>query len=128
MSCLNASDGILEATARNGVGSNFIYEWLRNDQLVGSAKRLQNAQAGDYTLRITDEVGCMAETTATLTAPLAVGISGSVNHISCTGSRDGDVLVSASGAFPDRYIPMRGVPAPPGHGSVSSPRGIIRFR
>ena len=107
VSCEDASDGIIEASATNGIGTNYIYAWLFNDQLVGSQQRLSAAKAGTYKLQITDAAGCMAETQVQVSAPPSLGISGSVNHISCVGARDGDILISASGGVPGSIYTYR---------------------
>jgi gliding motility-associated-like protein len=107
VSCPNAADGILSASGLNGIGTNFMYEWLSGQQLVGSQQRLQNARAGTYVVRITDQGGCIAETSVTLTAPPQLGINGSVNNISCQGARDGDILISASGGVPGSIYAYR---------------------
>lgn len=107
VSCRDAADGVIEATALNGIGVNYIYAWLLDEKLVGSEQKLTKAAAGTYKVQVTDEAGCMTEAMAELTAPPLLGVSGSVNHISCVGARDGDILVSASGGVPGSIYTYR---------------------
>ncbi len=107
VSCPTAADGVASASGVNGIGSNYMYEWLSNQQLVGSQQRLQNAKAGTYVVRVTDQGGCMTETNITLNAPPQLGINASVNNISCPGARDGDILISASGGVPGSVYAYR---------------------
>ncbi|MBX2930119.1 MAG: gliding motility-associated C-terminal domain-containing protein [Saprospiraceae bacterium] len=97
VSCHNASNGQMEATAFNGQG-NYTYEWRLNGNVVGGANAtLSNAAPGEYQVRVTDELGCTSTETLTLTAPQAVTVVANAIAPSCVGGNDGQLLAAASG-------------------------------
>ncbi|MDH5397112.1 MAG: T9SS type A sorting domain-containing protein, partial [Cyclobacteriaceae bacterium] len=70
--------------------------------------------AGTYTAKATDALGCVATTTATITQPtalsfasgptaLAFAANGTTYQISCDGGSNGEVSVNASGGIIDTY-------------------------
>ncbi len=105
VSCAEASDGIVEATAING-GGNYLYEWETADgTLVSTMSRLEGAAAGDYILTVIDqEAGCTFEMEVVIDAPPAIEITGAVTDIACFGQSNGQVAVNAIGGVSNTFI------------------------
>jgi len=97
VSCPGGSDGRVRVDAENGSGENYIYEWIRGDEMVGTEAVLEDAQAGEYTITIIDEAGCSTTESFTLNAPMALGIDALVTDVSCPGENDGEINVSVNG-------------------------------
>lgn len=96
VSCPNSSDGSLAATI-SGVGE-FSYEWRRNGSLIGDdSPTLSNVPAGEYTLIVTSDVGCIVEETLILTEPDPIQIVANITDASCDDARDGRITLEVSG-------------------------------
>jgi hypothetical protein len=92
ISCAGMNNGSITVTANGGTG-NKTYTW--NNGATGST--INNLGAGNYTVTATDANGCTASASFSISAPQSIVISGSVNAVTCNGSNDGSILVSASG-------------------------------
>ena len=55
--------------------------------------------AQDYTLTITDSVGCDTTILFTITAPLPIDPNASVTNNTCSGSCDGSIILAPTGGF-----------------------------
>lgn len=93
ISCDGAADGSAEATANGGV-SPYDYEWLT---LGITTPVITDLGPGQYIIEVTDDSGCKARDTVTLTEPDPLAISGSVTDILCFGDASGAINVSISG-------------------------------
>jgi len=96
VSCPDASDGVLRAQGVNGIGS-YMYEWVRDGEMISVDAMLSNAQAGQYELTAIDESGCVVTTQVNLQAPPDVVISPNIGGISCHGGNDGRIEARAAG-------------------------------
>lgn len=96
VSCPDAADGVLRAEGANGLGA-YMYEWVRDGEMVGVDAMLSDAVAGQYEVTAIDESGCVVSTQITLQAPPDVVISPNISQISCHGDRDGAIEVRAAG-------------------------------
>ena len=97
VSCPGSADGRVRIDAENGDGTDYIYEWILNEEIVGSEAILNSAQAGNYTVTVIDEAGCTTSEEVELSAPSGIDIDGIVTDISCPGQNDGEILVSVVG-------------------------------
>jgi gliding motility-associated-like protein len=97
VSCPGGADGRVRVDAENGSGENYIYEWIRGDEMVGTEAVLEDARAGEYTVTVIDEAGCSTTESFTLNAPMALGIDALVTDVSCPGENDGEITVSVNG-------------------------------
>ncbi len=96
VSCIDASDGILQAAA-TGQSGPVTYEWLLNGSVEGTNATLNNASAGIYTLRVFDD-DCTLEREIEVTAPAALALEVlNIKPTECKGERNGEIVVQASG-------------------------------
>jgi len=96
LSCPDAEDGSLLATGVNGAGG-YVYEWTRNGELIGMDAALSNVGPGTYEATVIDENGCSMTRSVELTAPPKISLNPSIGFISCSGARDGEIIVNARG-------------------------------
>lgn len=78
ISCADTNDGILSVSTENANG-DVSYDWSNGQATVN----IQDLAAGSYSVIITDENGCTAETTAQLSAPEPIAVSFSTEDIGC---------------------------------------------
>ena len=91
--CFNLNEGVASVSASGGVG-NLTYNWSNNrtDSLI------RNLSAGDYTVTVTDELGCQTATSITLTQPNQLTCDAFVNReITTYNGANGEVSVNATG-------------------------------
>lgn len=80
----------------NGGTASYNYNW--NTSPAQNSSTATNLSAGNYSVIITDNNGCVASTSVTITEPTPLVATGMVvNNISCNGLTDGYATVSASG-------------------------------
>jgi uncharacterized protein (DUF2141 family) len=92
--CHASTDGIITVNA-TGANDDFSYLWttegVSNSQLSGVGE-------GSYNVLVTDDRGCTANASFTLTAPSVVSISvDTTQPASCNGSSDGALTLQAAG-------------------------------
>lgn len=92
ISCNGANDGSLLALGTNGTAP-YTYNWDNNANTAG----ISNLSAGTYAVTITDFYGCIANASYVVTEPTAISASLSNTAVSCNGSSDGNLLVTAQG-------------------------------
>ncbi|MBK7287924.1 MAG: hypothetical protein IPI95_12960 [Flavobacteriales bacterium] len=90
VSCNGAADGSITASS-TGVGP-FIYSWSNG----GSGATISNLAPGPYTVQVTDNNGCQASHTFTVSQPAV--LSGLINGVNATcNNSDGSASVNISG-------------------------------
>ena len=105
-SCFDSTNGaILAEVINNGSSNNFTYEFVLNGSVIGTNMTglQENLGAGEYTINVTDEFGCMASTTIGISAPSPVELpdqSNAVKPISCGDREDAEINAFASGGTP----------------------------
>ncbi len=102
-SCTTATDGAISLGDGFIVGgtSPYSYAWTSNAYVgTKTTKDITALGAGNYTLIVTDALGCSATATATLTtlAPLAISTfaPAATQRLSCNGATDGTFNISIS--------------------------------
>jgi len=96
VSCNGGSDGQAQANPSGGI-EPWSYLWS-NGQTTQIATGLS---AGNYTVEVSDSIGCMAQASVTITQPtLLVRASLQTWPASCATSPDGSALAQASGGTP----------------------------
>lgn len=92
-SCNGAADGSLTATSTGGANP-ITYVWSNTDTIA----TISNLTAGTYTVTVTENGGCTATASGTITQPTTVVATISTgNNISCNGGSDGSLTASGSG-------------------------------
>jgi gliding motility-associated-like protein len=93
--CNGAATGTItiNATASNGP---LTYQW---SPATGSNTNVStNVSEGTYNVTVTDALGCIDTTSATMTERSAITMSSVVDPINCFDYKDGQIVVTASGA------------------------------
>ena len=97
VTCFGANNGSIQVA---GNGTPILsYTW--SNSLTGTT--ISNLAPNNYTVTVTDGIGCTANQTYTITQPTALTASASVTSnyngkdISCNGAADGSALVTFSG-------------------------------
>jgi uncharacterized protein (TIGR02145 family) len=80
--CHGANNGFVEVTATGGSNS-YTYLWNTTDQQTSA--RLENLEAGEYVVNVTDAVGCSVTASQTLTEPEELTASLTAGEIACNG-------------------------------------------
>ena len=105
ISCYNADDGQIEATATGGTPP-YTWSWVGPNGYTATTQTISNLGPGSYTCTITDSLLCDTITeTFTLIEPLMLaGVSAITQTINCFDSCNGEITVtldpSAPGAGP----------------------------
>ena len=99
VSCNGLLDGNATVDMTGGGGSSFTVQWDANagSQTTPTAS---NLGAGVYTVTITDDLGCSASASATITEPTAIATNPGFVDPSCFGYCDGSMGVVVSGGTP----------------------------
>jgi PKD repeat protein len=99
VSCFGGNDG--EATATTIGGSpNYTYNWSNgfNQTIPGLVSNVSGLSAGVISVTVTDNFGCTATGSTTLTQPIAITVNLlSSTPATCNGLCDGTATVSVSG-------------------------------
>ncbi|MGP8217349.1 MAG: PKD domain-containing protein [Bacteroidia bacterium] len=94
--CFGGNNGSAEANATGGT-SPYTYSWT-GGQTTATATGLS---AGSYTVTITDNTGCIASTTVTITQPPALRDSTDSTNVICFGGSNGSATVGVKGGTPN---------------------------
>lgn len=110
ISCHGNADGVLEASASGGVGTDYRFDWYRvNDgslTYISSGDRCTGLVAGNYRVRVTDENGVKAwSADFGLGEPEVLKAVVSTDAVGCFGGDDGRAVAEVSGGTaPYRYL------------------------
>ncbi len=97
VSCFGASNGSINISV-NGATGNPSYNWGSG---VTSQNR-NNLAPGTYTVTVSDQGGCSATTSTTITEPsAALTASVSPTSVTCNGGANGSVNLTAAGGTPN---------------------------
>jgi gliding motility-associated-like protein len=93
--CNGSTDGDINLTVNNGVG-NLTFDW--NVDALDGIQNPTGLPAGDYTVIVTDSLGCVATATVTLTEPSLIElICAEQDQVSTIGGNDGTATIQISG-------------------------------
>ncbi|GIR58499.1 MAG: hypothetical protein CM15mP65_10800 [Crocinitomicaceae bacterium] len=97
VSCNGLSDGSATSIGVGGtVAADYTYLW--DDPTAQATATATNLAAGTYTITITDDNGCSADSTIDITQPNALTATHTIDaQVSCFGLSDGQATVTPSG-------------------------------
>ena len=96
ISCFGGATGSIDITP-NGGTPNYTYLWNTG----GTTQDLNNMQAGNYSVVITDANNCTSTYATTLTQPAAaLTVNGVVNNVLCFGGNSGSIDITPNGGTP----------------------------
>ena len=100
--CPGEISGSIDITVNNGAPP-FIYQWTSNNSFSSNQEDITNLEAGDYSLTITDNLGCGSNFGPFNIAPppSPIQFSESVSPVSCFGFSDGVISVTVNGGTPN---------------------------
>lgn len=93
VTCFGDTDGSLSASA-SGTNGTVTYQWSGTSQ---TGQTVSNLAPGTYTVTITDQSGCSAVASGTVTEPSAITLNASATEETGNGSNDGTATADASG-------------------------------
>ncbi|MBA4318308.1 MAG: hypothetical protein C0412_07900, partial [Flavobacterium sp.] len=97
ISCNGGSNGSATVVASGGI-SPYTYSWSPSG---GTSATASGLSTGNYTVTITDNIGCQATRNFTITEPSAIIATASAQtNIACNGGATGSATVSATGGTP----------------------------
>ena len=114
--CANDPSGSIDLTVTGG-GWGYAYSWTGPDGFASTAEDLSGLASGTYAVTVWDDVGCLGEFTATVTAPTAI-TSGAL--VSFFGHFELQCANDSSGSF--ELNPQGGTG--PFEVSISGPNGF----
>ena len=97
VSCNGGSDGSVISTVIGGT-QPYVYSWS------GGLDSISNLSAGDDTLTVTDDHGCITSQNFTVTEPAALSIQFSSNSVTCLGGSDGEASAITFGGTGSYYL------------------------
>ena len=96
-SCNGGSDGSVISTVIGGT-QPYVYSWS------GGLDSISNLSAGDDTLTVTDDHGCITSQNFTVMEPAALSIQFSSNSVTCLGGSDGEASAITFGGTGSYYL------------------------
>lgn len=100
VSCFAGNNGVATALAASGTGP-YIYSWSHGPNVPTAT----NLTAGLYTVSATDQAGCVASTSVSITEPSVLTVTIVPTNPKCFGSSDGSGLAAAAGGTaPYAYV------------------------
>ncbi|MGB3802293.1 MAG: proprotein convertase P-domain-containing protein [Lewinella sp.] len=101
VTCFGERNGSLRIlSASNRQGTSFTYQWGANTGFA-EGPAVVDRPAGDYSLTVTDPIGCTFDTLLTVPGPALLRLEESLTPISCFGASDASLDVTATGGNGD---------------------------
>ncbi len=96
VSCFGFADGGLTANPGGGDGGPYTYLW--DDGPASTTQSVDNLGPGTYNVTVSDNSGCTATASETITEPTALSASISLDqNVSCNGGDDGGATAAGNG-------------------------------
>ncbi len=92
VSCNGGNNGAIDITLTGG-SAPITYNWGGG---ITTEDRT-TLTAGNYSLTVTDGLGCSAITSSSITEPTAISISANTTNVLCNGANTGSITVAVSG-------------------------------
>lgn len=101
--CNGTGTGVIDVTASGGtVTGAYTYTWstVNGSGIVAGAEDQSTLGVGTYDLTVTDDNGCIATSSFTLTEPNVLTQSGAITDVDCKNNLTGDIQVETFGGTP----------------------------
>jgi gliding motility-associated-like protein len=109
VSCYAGSDGSI-ITSVSGGTTPYTYTWSNGVTTPNNT----GLTAGNYTVTVTDNKGCLTTSSVTITEPVEpLQLGGGKADVTCTGSSDGSATVIPTGATPPYTYSWTTIPTQP---------------
>lgn len=95
VTCNSLSNGSILATPTGGT-SPYRFNWSNN----ATTQTISNLSAANYSVTVTDAVGCSASTSATITQPDSLSLSTNIQNVSLPNGQNGQIIVGIRGGTP----------------------------
>ncbi len=96
LDCFGDTDGELNVDVTlNGTATSSTYEW--DDVSSSTTQNLTGLGAGTYMITVTDNNGCTATVSGTVTQPDALAGAATATDVLCNGDTDGEVTLTVTG-------------------------------
>lgn len=92
VSCFGLSNGQINSGV-SGFQGNASYNWSNGE----TTANINNVNAGNYILTVTDGQGCTASSQFTVNQPAQINISLNTTNVSCNNTTNGSIAAQASG-------------------------------
>ncbi len=100
VNCTGGNDGWITSQVSGGTAP-YVYSWSNGE----TTNDIYNLNAGNYTLTITDNQGCVAFSGAVVGEPAqALVVNTTITDVSCFGGNDGEVVLTISGGVEPYYF------------------------
>ncbi|MFU8844108.1 MAG: Calx-beta domain-containing protein, partial [Bacteroidales bacterium] len=98
VTCYGSANGSITLTVSGGT-TGYTYAWTKTgDPSFSSVEQNPSGlTAGAYNVTVTDANGCAAQTSAVVTQPTQIMVSGSVTNLLCFGASTGAITLTVSG-------------------------------
>lgn len=96
VTCFGGSNGTATVTPSGGT-PGYTYNWSPSG---GTSATGTGLSAGAYVVTVTDANACTSTSMVTITSPTALTVNAVPQNISCAGSSDGQITISAGGGSP----------------------------
>ena len=98
--CAGQSNGTATAIASGG-SAPYTYQW--SDPFQSTTASIQNLNGGNYTVTVTDNLGCTADTTVTVVQPLPIRVELTSGPDTCGNGNGAVQAVMTGGTAPFEY-------------------------
>ncbi len=99
VSCFDAEDGFLSTSAIGGM-PGYTYLWSNGE----ITSQINNLAGGDYSVTVTDSLGCTSEMTYSVSEPAQIVTTWFTDQVSCNGLCDGSIDIIMIGGVPPYFF------------------------
>lgn len=94
VSCNGGSDGSITVSMSATAATSYTYAWTPSG---GAAAVASGLTAGTYSVTVTDNFGCVANSQAVVAEPLVLTLGFTSTNVSCNGGSDGTINATVNG-------------------------------